>query len=42
MMKMTIGAALAALALAACTPREGSAPANMVESNATYGDGQAK
>ena len=42
MLKMTIGAALAALALAACTPRDGAAPANLVESNATYGDGQAK
>lgn len=42
MLKMTIGAAIAALALAACTPREGTAQANLVESNATYGDGQAK
>lgn len=42
MLKMTIGAVLAALALAACTPREATAPANLVESNATYGDGQAK
>lgn len=42
MVKMMIGAALAALTLAACTPSEGTAPANMVESNATYDDGQAK
>lgn len=42
MKMMTIGAAIAALALAACTPSEGADPANMVESNATHGDGQAK
>lgn len=42
MRKLMFGAVLAALALAACAPRESHGPANMVEGNRTYDDGAQK